>query len=645
MNTQKQDLPELSPLHTSDALWIAISAWVGFVVLSLFDHLFFGLVFGLDEAFAVLSSAALGGGVLAAGLGVLSLPLLPLWSSALTRRPVLFFRLEIGLLVVLWTEALWCLGDYFRDPRLPIFTPHPMIALLGTIPALLMGAVVVWRTQRAASLGGLLLTRFGLLLLIYGGLLWLPRFNFYSLQLFIGVVIFLLLGALSGLWVRAKKRRMMSLLALAPMVVGFFFGWQRLSNSHWARDAAIRGGRLSRISLQIARPLLLSEQNGLISLAQGSASKEMLVLSPSSEYLGSLKEELLKTKPKNLLWITVDALRADMGGTGARIPTIEWLKKEGVNFLMHRSGAANTIESLHSLFLGSYPWVKIETKSFFDIMRESGFYTLGILPNYYILKHNDGWLQAGFDQLAYDLPYPIPSAPVSMPMTELLLTKITEIGDKPFVVWIHYDGPHKPYDAEGDTDRERYSGEVLSNDRALRKLFDGLEVRGLLDNTLIILSADHGEEFYEHGGATHGLTLYDEILHVPMIIRAPGGVVRGEILQNTAAVDVAPTLLSLMGITAPESFAPFGLDLFQTSADSVVFSFGRLTKAANVGEASTVRGTYKLIYNFKMQSAQLYDLATDPAERTNLVEEKPEVAAALAQALLVELQKSGLNVR
>ncbi len=152
---------------------------------------------------------------------------------------------------------------------------------------------------------------------------------------------------------------------------------------------------------------------------------------------------------------------------------------------------------------------------------------------------------------------------------------------QPFFLWLHYMDPHEPYSPQlapaagpysgrflrssglvstimrgglldpADLDRLQrlYDGEILAFDRQLGRLVSYLRVRGLLQRTVVVVTADHGEEFLDHGGLGHGHTLFDELLHVPLLVRMPGGspglVPRETVLQS---IDLYPTILALAGV-------------------------------------------------------------------------------------------------
>ena len=144
---------------------------------------------------------------------------------------------------------------------------------------------------------------------------------------------------------------------------------------------------------------------------------------------------------------------------------------------------------------------------------------------------------------------------------------ISRLPSPPFFVWIHLYDAHDPYDPpEPFKTRyasQPYDGEIAYVDSVLGKLFEELNRHGLLDETMIAVAADHGESLGAHGESTHGVFLYDETLHVPLLLKFPlnrsGG---SRVESRVGLVDVAPTLLKEAGIAVPHEMQ--GASSFQT---------------------------------------------------------------------------------
>jgi arylsulfatase A-like enzyme len=242
-------------------------------------------------------------------------------------------------------------------------------------------------------------------------------------------------------------------------------------------------------------------------------------------------------------------------------------------------------------------------------------------------------------------------------------------GPRPFFLFVNYVDPHDPYfrhpydgralgavDGKSPARSERdemallYDGEVAFLDRHLGRLFAELRRRGLYDRSLIVVTSDHGEEFLDHGGWWHGLTLFEEQVRVPLLVRLPHGGRRGERIAGTAGlVDLGPTLLELAGQGAriPERMS--GLVLASLTGDGSTgtnaprsFPADELLDGNRL--ASLVEGRWKFVRANPdnprgLPSKALYDIVDDPGETRNLVADHPELAAAM------DLRLSGFQQR
>jgi arylsulfatase A-like enzyme len=219
--------------------------------------------------------------------------------------------------------------------------------------------------------------------------------------------------------------------------------------------------------------------------------------------------------------------------------------------------------------------------------------------------------------------------------------------DIPFYFFLHYMDPHDPYMApeskEGGYARARmehpdvslegpmrdaYIREIEYFDGYLGKFFDGLKERGLYDDTLIIFTSDHGEEFHEHGGWWHGFTLYDEQTHVPFMMKLPGGKLAGTVTTDLARhIDIAPTVLQYAGLEAATCMP--GLPLVDT-AGNLANGAITYTYAENNFEGIDLQAVrtldMKLIKEIPSKEGELpplemYDLSRDAGEIKNLADE------------------------
>jgi arylsulfatase A-like enzyme len=160
------------------------------------------------------------------------------------------------------------------------------------------------------------------------------------------------------------------------------------------------------------------------------------------------------------------------------------------------------------------------------------------------------------------------------------------------------------------TVRARYAGNVRDFDRRIAPFLDEIRSSELNESTIVLLTADHGEELLEHGGFDHGFNLYDHQIRVPLLIRVPGARDSRRLTQAANLVDVMPTLLALASADPPRGVD--GRDLFAAGATSAA-SFSAATKHRE-GVRAVRTERYKLILDGKTGAASLFDLVADPAE-------------------------------
>ena len=190
-----------------------------------------------------------------------------------------------------------------------------------------------------------------------------------------------------------------------------------------------------------------------------------------------------------------------------------------------------------------------------------------------------------------------------------------------------------------------YDAEVAENDAGFGKLIDDLRRRHLLESTVIVLVSDHGEEFHEHGGFEHGSTLYQDQLHVPLIVRAPGFSSGRRTSAVVQQIDLFPTLLDLTGVAADvpgQSLRPLLVDV--DGGDGKPFPEVRELVATmdvdQVVKSSLVRWPWKLVRHERGPqegTRSLFDLSRDPTEQLDRAEERPFLADYLSARLAQRL--------
>lgn len=211
----------------------------------------------------------------------------------------------------------------------------------------------------------------------------------------------------------------------------------------------------------------------------------------------------------------------------------------------------------------------------------------------------------------------------------------------PELLWVHLQSPHLPYlrwpegPDFGAAPADRYDGEIAEADRALGQIVAAAERHPLASETAFVVTADHGEELGDHGGAAHGrYGMFQEEIHVPLLIALPGVAPR-RVAQDVSHDDVAATLAALFGACGPgfrgRSLVPAlrGEDL----RPSPILVGPRTPLWAG----ALIEGRYKLAYVLFNRSLALYDLEADPAERLNLMEALPAEAARMTALLRAQL--------
>ncbi len=353
-------------------------------------------------------------------------------------------------------------------------------------------------------------------------------------------------------------------------------------------------------------------------------------------------------RPPNLVLITVDTLRPDHLGYGgsprATSPHLDRLSQEGVVFDNAHSVSGWTLPSVATIFTGRYPkdhgatdfhWsLDPSLPTLTDILRRNGYDTHGFVSHIMLTPTygmGDGFAHFDYSVLNVGNPHEISS---SQQLTELALKGLRGVKE-PYFLWVHYFDPHFQYLAHeqfpfGNAETDRYDGEIAFTDYYIDDLLKAVD-RG---NTVVVFTADHGEEFGEHQGQYH-YTLHGEVMRVPMIIKAPGlapRVERGPAEQT----DLLPTILALLGIEAPGGLP--GKDLLGAAkpADSAVYM--ERDRPPQWRQRGVLRGNHKLVVIEEADTSlvpptsrneeipvtnvhpgiYLYDLARDPGELTNL---------------------------
>ncbi len=388
----------------------------------------------------------------------------------------------------------------------------------------------------------------------------------------------------------------------------------------------------------------------------------------------------------DLLVLVIDALRPDhlgcYGYPRATSPTLDALAARGTLFERAQSAANYTTASVPSIFTGLYPSVhgvfsegdrlSDAALTLAERLQDIGYATAAFAPNPSLGRRFN--FDQGFDlyddkALRNDEVPPWRHFETADRIQAGALRFLDEHADRPVFLYLHYRDVHGPYvppppydrlfwngsaaagtaarplsaeeiaarpdylDLEGAPERldyymAQYDGEIRYTDDRIASLLAALERRGRLSRSWIVVTADHGEAFLDHGAWNHGNELYQEEVHVPLILVAPDG--RGAGRRDPApvsGVDLLPTLLSAAGAPSPTGLQ--GRSLLSrlsgsSPAPATIFSEGR-------NRVAVLAGRHKLLRDAGAERWRLFDLAADPRERDDL--------AAVASATRAELER------
>ncbi len=327
----------------------------------------------------------------------------------------------------------------------------------------------------------------------------------------------------------------------------------------------------------------------------------------------------------HVLLITVDALRPDhLGFNGYARPTspaLDALAAQSVVFERAYTAAPHSSYSLCSLMTSEYLHETLDlglpapTETLASALTAVGyhtaaFYTLGIF-------HTAGERLVSYEKNALGFALHDHVTYEAEALTDRVLAEVERTvsrGEPSTFVWAHYFDVHEPYEDTrfGSSDIDRYDGEIRKVDAAIARLIR--QAREKLSRAVVVLiTADHGEEFREHGGVYHGSSLYDEQVRVPLLVNAPGLSAR-RVSAPVETIAIAPTLLELVGAPVPSSMRGDDLrPLLVGQNVDVGPAFAAVTYKKMVAH-----GSYKLIADLRFGSFELYDLEHDPHERENL---------------------------
>ena len=374
----------------------------------------------------------------------------------------------------------------------------------------------------------------------------------------------------------------------------------------------------------------------------------------------------------NVLVFLIDTLRLDhvgcYGYTRATTPHIDAFAREAVRFTQLVPSSSWTRPSVASLLTSTYPNYH-GGQGFRDVLRDGlpwlpealraaghechAFVTNpNVLPRWgfgpgffrFVDVESKRWRNhTGHDKDAVDAA----------------IATLRHAAGRPWFLFVHTIGPHMPYappkeyaerflradyanvseEAERNKAVDLYDGEIAYTDAQFGRLIEELKALGEYENTIIVVLSDHGEEFWEHGGTNHAQTLYEEVLRVPLLVKAPGrDAAPRSVHALVEMVDIAPTVLDIVGAAAPTRFQGRSFRGLLTAGDTLrdighasLHTPGHALEAAKTAQS-------KYILNLREETEAWYDLVADAPEKapqaTPIHEDEP--LALFTKAMLMD---------
>lgn len=363
-------------------------------------------------------------------------------------------------------------------------------------------------------------------------------------------------------------------------------------------------------------------------------------------------------EPLNVLLLTVDSLRAEMPWTGYEreiAPNLTALAQQSVVYDNAYAASSYTAKSVSALFTGRYPSSVYRSGWFFasfpdsnlfftEVLQKKGIRTLGGHGHAYFDRGKH--LDQGFDVWrvveGIDFDNETDKHVTSHKMTDMAIEMLSDEKNTggQFFLWFHYMDPHDQYlqhkesPVFGKKAKDRYDAEIFYADLHIGRLLDYAKQQSWWKNTAVIISADHGEAFGEHEMYKHAFELWEVLTHVPLVVYAPGVEAR-TISKRRSHIDLAPTILELMGIDNPEQVMNYPAGTF-VGRSMVPELYGKppdvrepivldLPEDRNNPERhAIISGDYKLIMRGDARRMELYNLKKDPAEAHDLAKKEPE---------------------
>ncbi|MGD8316287.1 MAG: sulfatase-like hydrolase/transferase, partial [Myxococcales bacterium] len=368
----------------------------------------------------------------------------------------------------------------------------------------------------------------------------------------------------------------------------------------------------------------------------------------------------------NVVVITIDTLRADhlgcYGFDRARTPHIDRLAEEGALVEHAIATVPITLPSHASIFTGLYPpahgvrdngiqTLPEEVETLAERMKREGYRTqafvsAGVLHHRFNLDQGfDGYddqLQREPDPGMFRIQERSGEHTMDRVLEWLDRNGSTSGEDSPFLLWVHLFDPHQPYappEVDAKASPTLYDGEIASVDRQVGRLMQRLKQSGVLDDTLVLFTSDHGESLGEHGEVTHAIFIYESTVRIPFIVWYPAKIAAGTRYSGIVrGVDVMPTIMGLAGLEVTKTQgADLSGALMGEEKPPVLVAYSESLDPQIEFAMAPLHGIRDQRWTYiRAPKSELYDRQQDPEEVHNLLEIRgkgAQAAAAKAQEL------------
>ncbi|MEM9191780.1 MAG: sulfatase-like hydrolase/transferase [Myxococcota bacterium] len=368
---------------------------------------------------------------------------------------------------------------------------------------------------------------------------------------------------------------------------------------------------------------------------------------------GALPEGLRRP---NIILFSVDALRPDHMGIGGyehdTTPNMDRFSQRSTRFTRAVSQSSRTLYAVPPMLTGLYPselsygtehvfrsLSPAETHTIAEALDAEGYQTAAVMASDYFVRLPT--MFQGFETVRYPEDY----KPERTWGIRVLIEELERMAgsSQPFLLWTHHYGVHAPYLHDerpsifGDEYVHSYDTEVHYADAQFQELLDAVERLEIEDETVVILAADHGEAFGEHGTYWHSTSLYGEELRIPIVVHVPG-LDPSIVDEPVGLIDVAATVLNVAGIEparpiSGRSLLPFMTGERDPDPERILIAEYMPDGVYTQNMKSIQRGDLKLIWWVRDGRHQLFDLSVDPTEQEDISDDRPDDADVLLSTL------------